>query len=301
MANATTTTLQEAQIIRRKQTHFDLIWFEFKKNKMAIAGLVFLVIIFLTALFAKQIMPYDPLELDTQYAQGIPMPPNADHWMGTDNFGRDILSRLLSGARVSLSVGFVAVGISTAIGVVLGAVAGFYGGGVDNFLMRTADIFLSLPTFYLILSVNSFLKPSIYNIMVVIGVFGWMGVSRLVRGEFLRLKEMDFISAARSVGVSNLRIISRHLLPNSVVPIIVSATISIPGAILFESALSFLGLGVPAPLASWGNMLYDGKAWLHQAWWMWIPPGLLISITVIAFNFVGDGLRDAFDPQQRGR
>ncbi len=268
---------------------------------MAILGLFFLIIIFFVALFAKLIMPYDPLELDTDYALGVPTAPNAEHWMGTDTFGRDLLSRLLSGARVSLSVGFVAVGISTIIGMLLGSLAGYYGGKVDNIIMRVADIFLSLPTFYLILSINSLVKPSIYNIMVVIGVFGWMGVSRLVRGEFLRLKEMDFITAAHAVGVPGSRIILKHLLPNSIVPIIVCATISIPGAILYESALSFLGLGVPAPLASWGNMLYDGKEWLHQAWWMWVPPGLLISMTVIAFNFVGDGIRDAFDPQQRGR
>jgi len=291
----------EDQMNRKKQSHFDLIWFEFRKNKLAVAGLIFLIIIFSVALFARQLMPYDPLELDTEYAMGVPTAPNQDHLIGTDNFGRDLLSRLLSGARVSLSVGFVAVGISTIIGMILGSIAGYYGGKIDNLIMRVADIFLSLPTFYLILSINTFVKPSIYNIMVVIGIFGWMGVSRLVRGEFLRLKEMDFVVAAHSVGVPGSRVILKHLLPNSIVPIIVSATISIPGAILYESALSFLGLGVPAPLASWGNMLYDGKSWLHQAWWMWVPPGLLISITVIAFNFVGDGIRDAFDPQQRGR
>jgi len=239
--------------------------------------------------------------MDPSYAMGEPKPPTASHWFGTDDLGRDLFSRALSGSRISLSVGFVAVGISTMIGIVLGSLAGFYGNRMDNIIMRIADIFLSLPTFYLILSVNSLLTPSIFNIMIVIGLFNWMNVSRLVRGEFLRVKQMDFITSAYATGVSNFRIILKHLLPNSVAPIIVSATIGIPSAILLESALSFLGLGVPPPLASWGNMLYDGKLWLHQAWWMWVPPGLLISTTVIAFNFFGDGLRDALDPLQRGR
>ena len=167
--------------------------------------------------------------------------------------------------------------------------------------MRLADVFLSLPTFYLIISVNSILKPSIFNVMVVIGVFGWMGVSRLLRGEFLRLKNMDFITAARATGVPSLRMVLNHFIPNSIAPVIVSMTMGIPSAILLESALSFLGLGVQPPNASWGSMLQDAKAWLHFAWWMWVIPGLLISITVISFNFVGDGLRDALDPLERGR
>lgn len=288
-------------VTTKSHSQFGLVWREFRKNKLAIAGGIYLVLIFLVAIFANQIMPYDPLKINPSYAMGEPKPPSALHLFGTDEMGRDLFSRALSGSRISLSVGFVAVGISTLIGVLLGSLAGFYGGRLDNILMRLADIFLSLPTFYLILTVNFLLKPSIFNIMVVIGLFDWMGVSRLVRGEFIRIKELDFITAAHSVGVSNYRIIARHLLPNSVAPIIVSATIGIPGAILLESALSFLGLGVPPPLASWGNMLYAGKQWLHQAWWMWVPPGLLISSTVIAFNFVGDGLRDAFDPLQRGR
>ena len=285
----------------KKYSYLNQIWYEFHKNWMSVAGLAFLIIIFLVAIFADKLMPFDPLKIDAPYAIGVPSAPDSLHPWGTDELGRDILSRSLSGSRISLSVGFVAVGISTLIGVFLGSVAGLYGGNVDNILMRIADIFLSLPTFYLILTVNAFLKPSIYNIMVIIGLFNWMGVSRLVRGEFLRLKQMDFIVSARATGASNKRLILKHLLPNSVAPIIVSATNSIPSAILLESGLSFLGLGTPPPAASWGNMLFDGKAWLHQAWWMWVPPGLLISITVIAFNFVGDGLRDAFDPQQRGR
>lgn len=288
-------------ISAKRYTFLNQIWFEFNKNKLAVIGMVFLILIFLVSLSAKLIMPYNPLKMDPAYSMGVPKPPTGDHWFGTDDLGRDLLSRALSGSQISLSVGFIAVGISTILGVFLGSLAGYYGGRLDNVIMRIADIFLSLPTFYLILTVNSMLTPSIFNIMVVIGLFNWMNVSRMVRGEFLRIKQMDFITSAHATGVSNTRIILKHLLPNSVAPIIVSATIGIPSAILLESALSFLGLGVPAPLASWGNMLYDGKIWLHQCWWMWVPPGLLISITVIAFNFFGDGLRDALDPLQRGR
>lgn len=285
----------------QSDSQFHQLWFQFRRNKLAVSGLFFLIVIILVAIFADKIEPYDPLKLDPSYAMGSPKPPSVQHWFGTDNLGRDQLSRALSGSRISLSVGFVAVGISALIGVLLGSLAGYYGGGLDNVIMRVADVFLSLPTLYLILTVNVFLKPSIFNVMIVIGIFDWMGIARLVRGEFLRLKQMDFISASRSLGASDLRIIVRHLLPNGLAPIIVSATIGIPSAILLESSLSFLGLGVPPPFSSWGNMLYAGKEWLNQAWWMWLPPGLLIAITVIAFNFVGDGLRDAFDPMQKGR
>jgi peptide/nickel transport system permease protein len=294
------TTLLVTDAPAKRYSRSNQFWYEFQKNKLAVFGLIFLILISLTAILADQLMPYNPLKMNTTYARGVPKPPSFQHLFGTDELGRDLFSRALSGARISLSVGFVAVGISTLIGVFLGSLAGWFEGKLDNIIMRIADIFLSLPTFYLILTVNVFLKPSIFNIMMVIGIFDWMGIARLVRGEFLRLKQMDFIMAAQSVGVTNSRIIWRHLLPNGIAPIIVSMTIGIPSAILLESALSFLGLGVPPPLASWGNMLYAGKQWLHQAWWMWIPPGLLISTTVIAFNFVGDALRDAFDPLQRG-
>jgi len=284
-----------------KHSFFNQFWYEFRKSWMAVAGMIFLILIFLVAIFADILMPFDPLKIDAPYALGVPSPPDSVHPWGTDELGRDILSRCLSGSRISLSVGFVAVGISTLIGVLLGSLAGLYGGNTDNIIMRIADIFLSLPTFYLILTVNAYLKPSIYNIMVIIGLFNWMGVSRLVRGEFLRIKQMDFIVSARATGASNKRLILKHLLPNSIAPIIVSMTNSIPSAILLESGLSFLGLGTPPPSASWGSMLFDGKTWIHQSWWMWVPPGLLISITVIAFNFFGDGLRESLDPMQRQR
>ncbi len=277
------------------------MWLQFRRNKLAVGGLCFLFVIILISIFASKLMPYDPLMINPSYAQGFPKPPTLQHWFGTDELGRDLFSRALSGSRISLSVGFVAVGISTLIGILLGSLSGYYGGRLDNIVMRVADIFLSLPTLFLILTVNVFLKPSIFNVMVIIGIFDWMGIARLIRGEFLRLKQMEFIIASRALGASDKTIILRHLLPNGLAPIIVSATIGIPNAILLESTLSFLGLGVPPPFSSWGNMLYAGKGWLNQAWWMWLPPGVLIAATVIAFNFVGDGLRDAFDPLQKGR
>ncbi len=302
MSDTTLTLIEEkASKAKYPKTQLGMTWYMFKRHKMAMVSLVVLIFLFLVAIFAKQIMPYDPVKLDPVYAKGRPQPPSAEHWFGTDDLGRDLFSRAVSGARVSLSVGFVSVGISVLIGVVLGSLAGFFGGWTDNLIMRIADIFLSLPTFYLIISVNSLFKPSIFNVMVVIGVFGWMGVSRLLRSEFLRLKATDFITAARAVGVPGLRMVTKHLIPNAIAPVIVNATMGIPSAILLESSLSFLGLGVPPPAASWGSMLQDAKTWLHFAWWMWVIPGLLISITVIAFNFMGDGLRDALDPIERGR
>jgi peptide/nickel transport system permease protein len=273
-----------------------MIWRQFRRHKLAMVSSVILLVLFAVAIFGDVLSPYDPNLVNPQLARGYPQPPSAAHWLGTDELGRDYLSRAISGARVSLSVGFVAVGISLAIGIVLGAAAGYFSGQVDGVMMRVVDIFLSVPTFFLILTVNAYLPASIYNIMVVIGLFNWMGVARLVRGQFLSLREKEFLTAARSVGVPGMRMVTRHLLPNAMGPVIVAATLAIPAAILTESGLSFLGLGVQAPQASWGSMLENAQAWLSQAWWMWVPPGLLISITVLAFNFVGDGLRDALDP-----
>jgi len=281
---------------RQSETQASMVWRQFRRHKLALASSGALLILFAVAILADIVAPYDPNEVNPRLARGYPQPPSADHWLGTDELGRDYLSRAISGARVSLSVGFVAVGISIAIGVVLGSVAGFWGGRVDNLIMRLADVFLSVPAFFLILTVNAYLPPSIYNVMVVIGLFSWMGVARLVRGQFLSLKEKDFVTAARALGVPGRRLITHHLLPNSLAPVIVAATLAIPSAILTESALSFFGLGVQPPQASWGSMLEDAQIWLTEAWWMWVPPGALISITVLAFNFMGDGLRDSLDP-----
>jgi peptide/nickel transport system permease protein len=212
-----------------------------------------------------------------------------------------MVSRLISGAQISLSVGFVSVGIALGIGMILGSLAGFYGGIFDTIVTRLADIFLSLPSLFLIMIVNSYLPPSIYNVMVVIGLFSWMNIARLVRGEILRIKTLDYIHASTALGASPTSIILSHMLPNAFAPVIVATTIGIPAAILLESSLSFLGLGVMPPQASWGNILYEARQWISVAWWYWVPPGVLISITVLCFNFIGDGLRDAFDPTLRGK
>jgi len=278
-----------------------LVWRQFRRHKLALTGLVFLLVLIGVAILGRWVMPYDPLLQNPALARGMPQSPGPQHLLGTDALGRDLLSRVISGAQISLSVGIVAVGISLLLGITMGSLAGFYGGWADNLITRTADVFLSVPSFFLMMTVNAYLRPSIYNVMAIIGMFSWMGVARLIRGDILRLKEMDFISAARALGASPPEIILQHLLPNALAPAVVAATIGIPYAILLESSLSFLGLGVPPPAASWGNLLFEARTWLNMAWWFWLPPGLLISLTVISFNFVGDGLRDAFDPTQRGR
>jgi len=226
-------------------------------------------------------------------------PPSAERWFGSDNFGRDIYTRTLYGSRISLSVGFVSVGIAAAIGMLLGAAAGYYGGVVDNVVMRLVDLMLVFPRFFLLLAVLAFLKPSIWTIMTVIGLTGWMGVARLVRAEFLTLREREFVIWSESVGAGALRIIFRHILPNAIAPILVAMTLGIPAAILTEAGLSFLGLGVQPPYATWGNILNDGRDYIEIAWWLTLYPGLAILITVLSYNLMGEGIRDALDPRLR--
>lgn len=263
-------------------------------NPLALVGFMIITSILLFALTAPFIAPYDPDAIDVK---AILLSPSSVHLMGTDGLGRDVFSRMLYGARISLMVGFVAVGIATAIGIVLGAIAGFYRGWVDTFIMRIVDVMLSIPTFFLILAVIAFLTPSIWNIMIVIGLTSWMGVTRLVRAEFLSLRNREFVLAAQTLGAKDVRLIFTHLLPNSLTPIIVSSILGIASAVLVESGLSFLGLGVQAPQASWGNILTDGKEYIQFAWWLSLFPGLAILITVLGYNLLGDGLRDAFNPR----
>ncbi len=225
--------------------------------------------------------------------------PGRHHFLGTDDRGRDVLSRMIWGTRISITIGFVAVGISVMIGLIIGALAGYYGGLVDAVVQRIIEIMMCIPVFFLIITLIAFLPPSIYNIMVVIGITGWTGVARLVRGEFLRLRESDFATAARATGLSDARVMFRHLLPNALAPVLVSATFGIAGAILTESALSFLGFGVPPPTASWGEILSQSKRYIDFAWWLVTFPGGAIFLTVTAFNLVGEGLRDAMDPRLR--
>jgi peptide/nickel transport system permease protein len=224
------------------------------------------------------------------------LPPSSAHWLGTDQLGRDVLSRLIHGARISLVIGFIAVGVAVVVGTLAGALAGFYGGWVDTALMRFVDTMLAFPSIFLLLSIIAIVEPSIYTIMAVIGFTGWMGVARLVRAEFLSLKEREFVLAARVLGASSLRIITRHLLPNALAPILVAATLGVGGAILTESVLSSLGLGVQPPTPSWGNILTDGQETLSLYPLLAIFPGLMIFLTVIAINAIGDALRDALDP-----
>lgn len=263
-------------------------------NPLALSGFVIIASIMLLALFAPLIAPYDPDAIDVK---AILLPPSAEHMMGTDGLGRDVFSRMLFGARISLLVGIVAVGIATAIGVVLGAVAGYYRGWVDVLIMRLVDVMLSIPTFFLILAVIAFLTPSIWNIMIVIGLTSWMGVTRLVRAEFLSLRGREFVMASETLGARDGRLIFTHLLPNSLTPVIVSSVLGVASAVLVESGLSFLGLGVQAPQASWGNILTDGKEYIQFAWWLSLFPGFAILITVLGYNLLGEGLRDVFDPR----
>ncbi len=269
-------------------------WPRFRRNRLAVSGLILVLGLFAVSVFAPWLAPYDPGEIDLQAAL---LPPSPDHWLGTDALGRDVLSRIIYGAQISLKVGFVSVGLATLIGVLIGALAGYYGGWVDNLLMRLVDIMLCFPTFFLILAVIALLEPSIWNIMVIIGLTSWMGVARLVRAEFLSLKEREFVQAARALGASDRRLIFRHLLPNALAPVMVSATLGVAGAILTESALSFLGLGVQPPTPSWGNILTAGKDNLEIAWWLSVFPGLAILVTVMAYNLLGEGIREAIDPR----
>ena len=225
--------------------------------------------------------------------------PSAAHWLGTDGLGRDILSRLLYGGRVSLWVGFVAVGISVSIGTTLGLIAGYFRGLVDECIMRLVDIMLCFPSFFLILAVIAFLEPSLFNIMVVIGLTSWMGVARLVRAETLTLRERDYVAAARLSGAGIGRILFIHILPNALPPVLVSATLGVAGAILVESSLSFLGLGVQPPTPSWGNMLLEGKESLEIAPWLSVFPGFAILFTVLGYNLLGESLRDFMDPHKK--
>ncbi|MBI3803834.1 MAG: ABC transporter permease [Nitrospirae bacterium] len=270
------------------------VWRRFVRNRVALFGAVVVFSVFLVALGAPLLAPYPPDQIDIQ---NILNPPSFQHPFGTDPLGRDVLSRVIWGARVSLLVGFVAVGIAVFIGVWVGAAAGFYAGAVDALLMRLVDVMLSIPAFFLILAVIAILEPSIWNIMIVIGLTRWMGVARLVRGQFLALKEVDYVAAARTLGADDLRLIFRHLLPNALSPVYVSAVLGIAGAILTESALSFLGLGVQPPKPSWGGILTAGKDNLEIAWWLSIFPGLAIFVTVLGYNLLGEGLRDALDPR----
>ena len=271
-------------------------WRALRRNRLALVGGAIVLCLFVLAVAAPVLAPWDPHRPDVRK---ILDSPSRSHWLGTDQLGRDVLSRMLYGARVSLAVGFVSVGIATALGIILGATAGYNGGVIDGMVMRLVDLMLVFPRFFLLLAVLAFLKPSIWTIMAVIGLTGWMGVARLVRAEFLALKEREFVVWSQSVGASAFRTIWRHILPNAMAPVLVAMTLGIPAAILTESGLSFLGLGVQPPYATWGNILNEGKDAIELAWWLSVYPGMAILVTVLSYNLLGEGIRDALDPRLR--
>ncbi len=288
-------------------------WTRLRRHRLAVAGLCVLLLMVLAAVFAKQLAPFDPNAIDNVHWQGMPLPPCfqdaarcAGHPLGTDEVGRDLLSRLLFGARISLTVGLFAVLMEVLIGSTLGAIAGYYGGWVDYSLMRLTDVFLSIPLLPLLLVLTAIVAASSTKaslsfgvIVLVIGALTWPSVARLVRASFLSLREREFAEAARALGNNDARIIFRHLLPNAVAPIVVQATLDVANVIILESTLSFLGLGIQPPTASWGNMLSAAQSNLQIAWWAAVFPGLCILFTVLAINYIGDGLRDALDPNMR--
>ena len=268
----------------------------FATNKLFLFGGLVIMALIVMALLAPFFAPYDPGEI---FIENKLKAPSRFHPCGTDQLGRDVLSRLIYGTRISLSVGFVSVSIAVIIGIMVGGMAGYYGGLIDNILMRFVDIMLCFPSFFIILTVVALLTPNIFVIMAIIGLFSWMGVARLVRAEFLSLKERDFVLAARSLGAGDRRIILRHILPNALTPVLVSASLGIAGAILLEAGLSFLGLGVQPPASSWGNILTEGRIYVFDAWWLTLFPGLAILITVLSFNLLAESLRDYLDPRRR--
>ena len=271
----------------------------FMENRLALIGLVVIVIIYALAILAPLIdrYPYDQITAGMR-----DKPPSEEHWMGTDRNGRDVYSRILKGGQISLAAGFASVVIIMLVGISLGAIAGFFGGFIDGFVMRFTDILLSVPLLLLLITAASLFEPGIRTTVIVIGLSSWPGTARIVRGQFMQLKEQEFVTAARAIGATPARIMARHLFPNAFAVIIVQATIWLSYAILLEASLSYLGLGVRIPTPSWGNILQDGQRELIAgAWWLTFFPGLMIFLTVLCFNLMGDGLRDALDPRHRRR
>jgi len=320
-----------------RKGYWSSVWREFRKNRLALAGLVIVLCLFAMALMAPLLagdrpyvyagqgkvyfplffdypelrdmdlrkdiypgfkvfppVPYSPSEYDLD---SIVVAPSAKHFLGTDEQGRDLASRMIHGTRVSIFIGFIAVFMYVAIGIIVGAIAGYYGGKVDMVISRVIEIVMCFPTFFLILTILALWGPSLASVMVVIGITGWTGIARIVRGEFMKLRELDYVTASRAAGARDSWIIIRHILPNALAPVLVSATFGIASTILVESSLSFLGFGVQPPTPSWGDILSQSRDFMDFAWWMTLIPGFAIFITITAYNLVGEGLQDALDPK----
>ena len=278
------------------ESQLRIVYRRFMKNWVARLGLALVLVLYCVALLAPLLATHDPnAQVDivkTRY-----LPPSGDNFLGTDKFGRDIFSRIVYGSRISLSIGFIAVGIAITLGTLLGALAGYFGGATDWTIMRMVDVIIAFPRLFIVLTLIAIYSPQIWLIIAVLGATSWMGVARLVRGQILSLKEQEFIQATRALGLPHVRVIVRHVLPNTISPVIVAATLMIGDVILTEAALSFLGLGVQPPTASWGNIVNQGRDNLLGAWWIATFPGLAIVLTVVSYNLLGDGLRDALDPR----
>ncbi len=324
-----------------RKGYWNNVWKEFKKNRLSVAGLVIVVILFMIAIFAPLLANnkpyiyitdddvYFPLFIDYEEFRGrdlkkeqfkgfkifppipysyseydldaIVLPPSSDHVLGTDEQGRDLAARMIYGARVSIFIGFVAVFIYVSIGILVGALAGYYAGWVDMVISRMIEIVMCFPTFFLILTILALWGPSLLSVMVVIGITGWTGIARIVRGEFFKLREQDYVIASRALGAKDLWIIFKHILPNALAPVLVSATFGIATTILVESSLSFLGFGVQPPTPSWGDILSQSRDFMDFAWWLTMIPGIAIFITITSYNLVGEGIQDAIDPKSYKR
>ncbi len=306
MATADTTLTLAPAAQTRERSMRSLVWRQFRRHHMAMIGTVLLLVLILGSLLVPLISPYDPEKSSMRERREA---PSLAHPMGTDTLGRDILTRLLYGGRISLTIGLLATAVGIAIGTVIGALAGYYGGMVDNILMRITDLFIALPRIFMLIIMTLLMRSleipllraygGVGGIVLILGLLSWTGVARVVRGQFLSLKEKEFVEAARTLGIRNMRIVFRHVLPNTATPIIVAATLLVAATIISESGLSFLGFGVQPPTPTWGNMLNGAQDEMRKGnWWMAVFPGLMIFLTVISINYIGDGLRDALDPRR---
>jgi peptide/nickel transport system permease protein len=274
-----------------------LAWRRFCRHKAGLVGLVVLTLEVLLAIFAPVLIPRD-LAIDPS-PLNILQRPSAEHWLGTDEVGRDIFARLIYASRISLSIGFLAVAVAVVVGTTLGAMAGYFGGWVDTILMRLTDAILSIPALFFLIVLSVTLGPSVRTMIIVIGLLSWMELARIIRANVLSLKRREFVEAAQTIGARSPQVIARHILPNTLAPIVVAATLGVGNALLTEASVSYLGLGVQPPDPSWGNMLYNAQSYFFNAPWITLYPGVMILITVLCINFIGDGLRDALDPRMK--